>query len=76
MRPILDRRAWAVLIGLAVTMVEVLVSHCPPVRQFLVLFGQAEHANLCADIALIAVQSVVVATVLVAGALRWGEARA
>jgi hypothetical protein len=76
MRPILDRRAWAVLIGLAATMVEVLVPHCPPVRQFLVLFGQAEPAHLAAGIALIALQSLLIAAVLVAGALRWGQARA
>ncbi|HTT89685.1 MAG TPA: hypothetical protein VMF65_09010 [Acidimicrobiales bacterium] len=76
MRPILDRRAWAVLTGLAVTMVEVLVPHCPPVRQFLVLFGPAEPAHLAAGIALIAVQSVGIAAVLVTGALRWGQAHA
>jgi len=76
MRPILDRRAWAVLIGVAVTMVEVLVPHCPPVRQFLVLFGQTGRAHLPVDIAFIAAQSVLVAAVLVVGALRWGQNRA
>jgi hypothetical protein len=76
MRPILDRRAWAVLLAVAVSMVEVLVPHFPPVRQLLVLFGQVEPAHLAASIALIAAESVLIAAALVAGALRWGQARA
>jgi hypothetical protein len=75
MRPILDRRAWAVLIGVFVSLAEVLVPHFPPVRQLLVLFGEARPAHLASTVTLIAVESVLIVAVLVASALRWGEAR-
>lgn len=74
MRPIIDRRAWAVLIAVAVTLVELLVPRFPPVRQFLVLFGRTP-ANLAAGIAFIAAESILITAVLVAGAIRWGRSR-
>lgn len=75
MRPILDRRAWAVLVAVAVTMIEIVVPSFPPVRQFLVLFGRAAPAHLAASIAFIAAESVLITAVLVAGSIRWGRSR-
>lgn len=75
MHPILDRRAWVVLIGVAVTLVELLVPRFPPVRQFLVLFGRAAPAHLAAGLGVIAAESVLITAVLVAGAIRWGQSR-
>lgn len=74
-RPVLDRRAWVVLIGLCATMVEVLVPHCPPVRQFLVLFGEVKHPHLWAALGLISAESVLITATLVVGALRRGQSR-
>jgi hypothetical protein len=76
MRPIVDRRAWAVLTGVAATMLEVLVPHCPPVRQILVLFGHATHPRLALSLLLVGAESGLMAMALVAGALRWGQSRA
>lgn len=75
MRPILNRRAWVVLVAVAVTLVELLVPRFPPVRQFLVLFGASAPAHLAAGLAFIAAESVLITAVLVAGALRWGRSR-
>jgi hypothetical protein len=75
MRPVLDRRAWAVLIGVFVTLAEVLVPHFPPVRQLLVLFNEARPAHLAATVALVGTESLLIGVVLVAGAVRWGQSR-
>lgn len=75
MRPLLDRRAWAVLAGVVTTQAEVLVPHCPPVRQLLVLFGEVHPAPLATGLALVATESVLIAVILVTGALSLGRSR-
>ncbi len=75
MRPVLDRRAWAVLIGVFVTLAEVIVPNFPPDRQLLVLLGSARHAHLGTSLAVIAAESAAIAVVLVSAAIRVGQAR-
>jgi len=75
MRPVLDKRAWAVLTGVGATMFEVLVPGCPPARQTLVLFGETARPHFAATIALIGAESVAIAAALVAGALRCGRSK-
>ena len=71
----LDRRAWAVLIGVFVTLAEVIVPNFPPDRQLLVLLGSARHAHLGSSLAVIAAESAAIAVVLVSAAIRVGRAR-
>ena len=75
MRPVLDRRAWVVLIGVFVTLAEVIVPNFPPDRQLLVLLGSARHAHLGTSLAAIAAESAAIAVVLVSAAIRVGQAR-
>ncbi len=75
MRPVLDRRVWAVLIGVFVTLAEVIVPSFPPDRQLLVLLGSARHPHLGSSLAVIAAESAAIAAVLVSAAIRVGRAR-
>jgi hypothetical protein len=66
-RPLLRSPAWRVLLGVSVVLVEVLVPGCPPVRPIAVAFSAAPAASDLAagDLALVAVETVVGAGVLV-----------
>jgi len=75
MRPVLDRRAWAVLIGVFVSLAEVLVPHFPPDRQLLVLLGAARPVHLAGSLALIALESLVITSLLILAAVRFGQSR-
>jgi hypothetical protein len=75
MRPVLDRTAWAVLIGVLASLAEVLVPHCPPLRQMLVLLAADKPAHMATALGLIAGESVLIAAVAVVAALRLGRSR-
>jgi hypothetical protein len=75
MRPVLDRRAWAVLIGVFVSLAEVIVPGFPPDRQLLALLSAARPAHVAAALALIGAESVLLGSGLVAAAVRFGQAR-
>ena len=75
MRPVLDRRAWAVLTGVFVSLAEVLVPGFPPDRQLLALLSAARPAHVAVALALIGAESVLLGSGLVAAAVRFGQAR-
>jgi hypothetical protein len=75
MRPVLDRGAWAVLIAVFVSLGEILVPHFPPDRQLLVLLEAARPARLAGSLAMIALEALLISSVLVAGAVRFGRRR-
>jgi hypothetical protein len=66
-RPLLRTPAWAVLIGVAVFMIEILVPGFPPVRPIAVSFSDAPHvaSSLVGILALVALETVVGATMLI-----------
>jgi hypothetical protein len=74
-RPIVRRRAWAVLIGVAVGLATVIIPHAPPTRQLLVLFNRTGTFSLGLPILLIAAETVVIAMVLVSWSLRMAQRR-
>jgi hypothetical protein len=75
MRPVLDRRAWAVLIGVLASLGDVLVPQGPPVRQLLVLLDASRPSHLVLHLAVVALESALIACVLVALSLPAGRLR-
>jgi len=75
MRPVLDRRAWAVLAGVFATLAELIVPDCPPVRQFLVLMDASRPSHLPGGLALIGLESLALSSALVGAAIGVGRAR-
>ena len=74
-RPIVRRRAWAVLIGVAAGLATVIIPHAPPTRQLLVLFNRTGSFSLGLPILFIAAETVVIALVLVGWSLRMAQRR-
>ena len=72
-RPLISRRAWSVLIGAAVCLVTVIVPHCPPTRQILVLFNETGSVALGLPVLLITVETVVLSGIAVAASLRLAQ---
>ncbi len=72
-RPIVDRRAWAVLLGVGLGLATVLIPHGPPTRQLLVLFNETGHLALGVPVVLIGVETLVLAGAVTAWSL--GAAR-
>jgi hypothetical protein len=77
-RPLVPRPAWAVVGGLAVCLVEIAVPHAPPVRPIAELLTDAPGttAHLARELAVVAAQTAVLATVLVTAVHLLGRRRA
>lgn len=69
-RPLVTRRALAVLIGAAVCLATVIVPYGPPTRQLLVLFNKTGSFALGVSILLILVETILIATLAVSVSLR------
>jgi hypothetical protein len=74
-RPVLTRRAWAVLAGVLVVVAEVVVPHAPPARQILELLDRDDPGHFAAPLAATAAQTVLLVAVLVAAAQRIARPR-
>jgi hypothetical protein len=74
-RPVLARRAWAVLAGVVAVLVEVVVPHAPPARQVLELFDRDHPGAFAGPLAATAVQTILLAAVLVGVAQRIARPR-
>jgi hypothetical protein len=74
-RPVLARRAWSVLAGVLVVVAEVVVPHAPPARQILELLDRDHPGRFTAPLAATAVQTVLLAAVVVAAAQRIARPR-
>jgi hypothetical protein len=69
-RPIINRRAWSVLIGFGNCLLTLIVPYAPPTRQLLVLFNRTGSFVLGASVLLIALETVLIAGVAVVVSLR------
>lgn len=67
-RPIIKRRLWALLCGVIGGLVTVLIPHCPPTRQLLVLFG-GNSTNLTSGLLIETLETVVLGALIVAVSL-------
>jgi len=69
-RPLIARRAWSVLIGTAVCLLTVIVPHCPPTRQILVLLNETGSQAMGLPVLLITVETVAISGMAVVASLR------
>jgi hypothetical protein len=69
-RPIIERTAWAVLVGALVGLADIVIPDGPPTRQLLVLLNETAPRHLLALVVLIALESAVISFVLVVASLR------
>jgi hypothetical protein len=69
-RPVVTKRAWAVLFGFGVCLATIIVPYGPPARQLLVLFNKPGEFSLAPAMFLIALETAVITTVSVAASLR------
>jgi hypothetical protein len=69
-RPIVPRRSYSVLLGVLLGLATVLIPHAPPTRQLLVLFNKTGQFALATPVALICVETIVLAGAAVAVSLR------
>jgi hypothetical protein len=76
-RPIVSRPAWAVMIGIAVVLVEILVPGFPPVRPIAVAFSDAPEAStsLAPLLALVTLETIAGAAVLMGLGHAWAQRR-
>lgn len=72
-RPLVSRRALAVLVGAAVCLATVIIPYGPPTRQLLVLFNKTGSFALGASILLITVETALIAAVAVTVSLRLAQ---
>ncbi len=75
-RPLIRSRAWAVLAAVALCLAEIVIPGSPPIRELLLLFGRQHPHDLATTIMLTAVETIVVAGVLLAGTIsvaRWRD---
>ena len=75
-RPIVERTAWAVLVGAVVGLADIVIPNGPPIRQLLVLLNETRPRHLVALVLLIAVETVAICSVIVWSSLRIMRARA
>jgi hypothetical protein len=68
-RPLVVRRAWSVLLGAGVGLATVIVPHCPPTRQLLVLFNRSGHFALGIPVLVISVETLVISAASVGASL-------
>jgi hypothetical protein len=68
-RPLIVRRAWSVLIGAGVCLATVIIPHCPPTRQLLVLFNRSGQFALGVPVLVIAVETLAISVVAVGASL-------
>ncbi len=69
-RPLVSRRAWSVLIGFLVCLGTVIVPHCPPTRQILVLFNETGSVALGLPVLLITGETLAISGIAMATSLR------
>jgi hypothetical protein len=69
-RPIIERTAWAVLVGALVGLADIVIPYGPPIRQLLVLLNETAPRHLFALVVLIALESVLISLLMVVAALR------
>jgi hypothetical protein len=69
-RPLISRRAWSVLVGTAVCLVTVIVPHCPPTRQLLILFNETDSTGLGIPVLLVALETLAISAMAVGVSLR------
>lgn len=74
-RPVIRHSAWSVLLGTFIVLVELVVPYCPPARQLLTLFGHQPHSPLGLPLALIVLETVLLAAAATAAAYRLGLRR-
>jgi hypothetical protein len=74
-RPIVERTAWAVLVGASVGLVDVVIPNGPPIRQVLVLLNETRPQHLLALLLLIALESVAISLVITVATLRISKLR-
>jgi hypothetical protein len=70
--PVIRRPAWSVLLGVAVTLGELVVPYCPPGRQLMTLFGH-NGSGVAVGLLLIAVETVLLAAAATAAAYQLGQ---
>jgi hypothetical protein len=75
-RPIVTRTAWAVIAGFALCLADALVPGLPPGRRLLELFDGDHVHDLGGRLSVIALETVLLAAVLVVGSQRLARARA
>jgi hypothetical protein len=68
-RPLIVRRAWSVLLGAGVCLATVIVPHCPPTRQLLVLFNRSGQFALGIPVLVIALETLAISAVAVGASL-------
>ena len=69
-RPIVERTAFAVLVGASVGLADIVIPNGPPIRQLLVLFNETNPHHLLTLVTLIALESVAISLVIVFATLR------
>ncbi len=74
-RPLVAKRAWAVLVGFGVCLATVVIPHGPPSRQLLVLLNNPGGIGLAPAMFLIALETMAIAIVAVGASLRLAQRR-
>jgi hypothetical protein len=67
-RPIIKQSSWSFLCGAAGGLATILIPHCPPTRQIMVLFSSST-ADIGRGVVLAAVEAVVLGAILIAASL-------
>lgn len=69
-RPVVTKKAWAVLVGFGICLATVVIPYGPPARQLLVLFDQTGQFALSPTLLLVALETIGITTVAVYVSLR------
>jgi hypothetical protein len=68
-RPLVIKRAWSVLLGAGICLATVIVPHCPPTRQLLVLFNRSGEFSLGLPVLVIALETLAISAAAVGASL-------
>jgi hypothetical protein len=68
-RPLIVKRSWSVLLGAGVCLATVIVPHCPPTRQLLVLFNRSGEFALGLPVLVIALETLAISAAAVGASL-------
>ena len=74
-RPVVTKRAWAVLLGFGVCFATIVVPYGPPARQLLALFNETGGFALAPALLLITLETVVITILAVGASLRLAQWR-
>jgi len=74
-RPVIRRRAWAVLVAVVVCLADVVIPNCPPSQQLLVLFNQSRPHHLPLGVLALAAETLLLSTAAISTSLRVARAR-